>query len=656
MGVHGAAREALRLAEEYGVPVFPCRPDKRPYTEHGFKDATTNLDAIENAWHRCPDALVAVPTGCASRIDVLDVDPAGLDWYREHVTRLAAGRTHRTRRNGFHLLYQLPEVEIRNSASKIAPGVDVRGEGGYIIWWPAHGLEAIGSLEDMTPPPQWLLDRVTVHTVVGRDDPHDGTYCIPAGGRNDYLSREAFRLRKQGMSPEQILAVLRTLNSARCVPPLDNIELETISTGKKRILPDSVTVEDFYAYMPTHQYIFVPSRELWPASSVNKRVGVQSGKASDWLDQQRPVDQMTWAPGLPMLIEDKLVSGGGWIERQGCNTFNLYQPPAQIRGDVTKAVRWLEHVQRVFPNDAVHLIRWLAHRVQRPGEKINHALVLGGSQGIGKDTILEPVKNAVGPWNFAEVSPSHLLGRFNGFIKSVVLRISEARDLGEVDRYGFYDHLKTYTAAPPDVVRCDEKNIREHAVMNVTGVIITSNHKTDGIYLPADDRRHYVAWSELTRDDFSESYWRGLYSWFAAGGTGHVAAYLASLDLSDFDPKAPPPKTAAFWDIVDASRAPEDAELADVLDNLGNPPAVTVGMLCGSARDSFAEWLQDRRNSRQIPYRMEAAGYVAVRNDADRRDGQWKVAGRRQTIYAKRELSQRDRIGAAMTLCRDGRR
>ena len=43
---------------------------------------------------------------------------------------------------------------------------------------------------------------------------------------------------------------------------------------------------------------------------------------------------------------------------------------------------------------------WLAHRVQRPEDKINHALVLGGAMGIGKDTIIEPVKHAIGPWNF----------------------------------------------------------------------------------------------------------------------------------------------------------------------------------------------------------------------------------------------------------------
>jgi hypothetical protein len=126
---------------------------------------------------------------------------------------------------------------------------------------------------------------------------------------------------------------------------------------------------------------------------------------------------------------------------------------------------------------------------------------LGGSQGIGKDTLLEPVKYAVGPWNFQEVSPQTILERFNGFLKSVILRVSEARDLGDVNRFAFYDHMKSYTAAPPDVLRVDEKHIREHYIPNITGIIITTN-KTDGIYLPSDDRRHFVAWSKRSKTTF----------------------------------------------------------------------------------------------------------------------------------------------------------
>jgi hypothetical protein len=80
------------------------------------------------------------------------------------------------------------------------------------------------------------------------------------------------------------------------------------------------------------------------------------------------------------------------------------------------------------------------------------------------------------------------------------------------------------------------------------GIIITTNYKTDGIYLPADDRRHFVAWSDLSKEDFEPEYWRSLWGWYDNGGDRHVAAYLAALDISAFDPKAPPPKTPAFWD------------------------------------------------------------------------------------------------------------
>src|SRR5207245_1359918 len=162
------------------------------------------------------------------------------------------------------------------------------------------------------------------------------------------------------------------------------------------------------------RYLCVPTRELWPGSSVNSLFElIDETKASTWLDQNRPVHQMTWAPGAPMLIDGKLISEGGWIPRAGVTTFNLYRPPVIEPGDASLAGYWVDHVHRVYPSEAAHILDWLAHRVQRPHEKVNHALVLGGAQGIGKDTLLDPVKHAVGPWNFAEIAPAHILGRFN---------------------------------------------------------------------------------------------------------------------------------------------------------------------------------------------------------------------------------------------------
>jgi hypothetical protein len=375
-----------------------------------------------------------------------------------------------------------------------------------------------------------------------------------------------------------------------------------------------VTIDDFVAYLPRHLYIFTVCREIWLGAGVNAclppmQVFTASGKpkldkdgnrvyqsATKWLDKNRGVEPATWCPGQPMLIKDRVVVDGGWIERKGVTTFNWYRPPRIELGDATKAGRWIEHVYNVLhADDAAHCIKWFAHRVQRPAEKINHGLVIGGDQGIGKDSMLEPLKHAVGPWNFHDVSPTHLFGNFNNFAKSVILRVNEGRDLGEVDRFKFYDHTKNYTAAPPDVLRVNEKYLQEYYIFNVIGFILTTNHKSDGIYLPSDDRRHYVAWSGRRKDDFNDEYWKELWNYYEAdGGYGHVAPYLTELDISDFNPKAPPPKTQAFWDIVNVGQAPEDAELADVIDAMGKPDALTPKMIAAAATGSAAEWLTER--------------------------------------------------------------
>jgi hypothetical protein len=417
---------------------------------------------------------------------------------------------------------------------------------------------------------------------------------------------------------------------------------------------DPVTLSDFYAEMQSHRYIYQPTGDLWPASSVDARIppvpaGDKTILASRWIATNRAVEQMTWEPGAPKIIKDRLTFEGGWIEHPGASVFNLYRGPTIEPGDPTKAQVWIDHIYKVYPDDADHIIKWLTHRRQRPGEKINHAIVLGGKPGIGKDTIIEPVTRAVGTWNCSEISPQALLGRFNSFTKSVILRISEGRDLGDVDRYAFYERSKVFIAAPPETLRVDEKNKREYNIPNVCGVVITTNHLMDGIYLPADDRRHFVAWSPRSKEEFPADYFRNMYSWYDSGGDGHVAAFLDRLDISGFDPKAPPPRTPAFWAVVDAGRAPEDAELADVLDHLGEPDAVTKSRLITAAEGGLKEWLLDRKTRRAMPHRMEKCGYVPIRND-DADDGLWKVHKRREVVYGKATLTVSQQLAAVRAL------
>jgi hypothetical protein len=380
--------------------------------------------------------------------------------------------------------------------------------------------------------------------------------------------------------------------------------------------------------------------------------------ASDWLSSHAPVEQMTFAPGEPQIIRDKLMLESGWGLQPGTAAFNIYRPPPLLPPDAdpAKAGRWLDHVSLLYPEEGDHIIKYLAHCAQFPGVKVNHGLVLGGEQGVGKDTLLAALRYSVGPWNTQEVSPLVMMGRFNGYNRCLVLVIGEAKDMGEVNRFQFYEHLKPYLAAPPDALRTDEKNRPEYYVLNVLRVIMTTNHKTGGIYLPADDRRHYVAWSLVKRASFRDGHWKEFWKWYEAGAFGHVAAYLRTLDISDFDPKAPPPQTSAFWEVVDANRSNEDSEMADLLDRLRRPAAITLDTLIEGAGSAnlflTSEWLQDRKNRRIVPIRLEKCGYGFVHNADAPTDGLFVIDGRRQTVYARSDLSLKDRFAAARTLVR----
>ena len=141
------------------IPVFPCRPDKSPYTDHGFKDATTDLRMVRRLFGPRQDALIGVPTG--HRFDVLDIDVKhheAVEWVQTCEPELPRTRTHRTRSGGLHHLFK-PSQRSRNTISKIERGVDTKAKGGYVIWWPAEGHPVFdGDL--LAEWPEWLIDLV----------------------------------------------------------------------------------------------------------------------------------------------------------------------------------------------------------------------------------------------------------------------------------------------------------------------------------------------------------------------------------------------------------------------------------------------------------------------------------------------------------------
>ena len=88
-----------------------------------------------------------------------------------------------------------------------------------------------------------------------------------------------------------------------------------------------------------------------------------------------------------------------------------------------------------FAPIADHILNYLAQRVQYPGEKVRHALLLGGDPGVGKDTIIDAMIPAIGQWNVGEIAPDNLFTPYDDYKPKVLIRISEVCDLHEVSRF-----------------------------------------------------------------------------------------------------------------------------------------------------------------------------------------------------------------------------
>jgi putative DNA primase/helicase len=141
-----------RTARQYiakGIPVFPCAQGaKHPLTRRGFRDASSDPSLLEhwaNAW---PRANLAIPTGPRSGFLVLDVDRKDVDGLQtlaaleQTLGALPETLVAATPSGGEHRYFRARDASIRNAAGRIAgesaPGVDVRGEGGYVLIAPSE--------------------------------------------------------------------------------------------------------------------------------------------------------------------------------------------------------------------------------------------------------------------------------------------------------------------------------------------------------------------------------------------------------------------------------------------------------------------------------------------------------------------------------------
>jgi hypothetical protein len=228
------------------MAVFPCMPaDKKPACTHGCNDATTDTIVIQTWWQENPEYNIAVATGAVSDFFVVDIDDNGdcdgeVEWDRlvgQHGTLMPTVEVITAR--GRHLYFRYPTVPVRNSAGKIAPGIDVRGDGGYVLVPPSlhpcgkRYCWSVDSSSAIAEAPAWLVEIVTA--------PANGSGITPAsewrtlvtdgvkeGQRDCSVAKIAGHLLRRFVDPVVTLELLQSWNAQRCSPALPPEDVDRI--------------------------------------------------------------------------------------------------------------------------------------------------------------------------------------------------------------------------------------------------------------------------------------------------------------------------------------------------------------------------------------------------------------------------------------------
>jgi hypothetical protein len=222
-----------------GWYVFPIAPEtKRPQTRHGLLDATIDVERIVAWWSKHPDSNLGVRTGKESGLVVVDVDRKNDGIASLATLCLERGRewmetlTIDTPSGGQHLYFEHPGTEIRNSASLLADGIDVRGDGGYVVRPPSPGYTTVKRMRP-APLPDWLRTQLIQHQLRENTQLAAGQYAkfmegVPTGARDDQLLKLGAHLSGRGLPYDEVLQHLIANNRTYCKPPLDDRQVKKI--------------------------------------------------------------------------------------------------------------------------------------------------------------------------------------------------------------------------------------------------------------------------------------------------------------------------------------------------------------------------------------------------------------------------------------------
>lgn len=403
--------EFLKFYSSKKWECFPCRPnDKTPLVKWADV-ATTEINMLNGWLEQWPDMNIGIATGKRSGIFVLDVDAGhggeeSLSALLREYGELPQTPIAMTGGGGRHFIFQHPGFPIGNvqNSGKIGKGIDVRGDGGYIVVAPSlhpngnHYVwdkEHAPSMTPVAPAPEWLLKKL-IQPVVVEQQPERDNSAIPNGGRNNTLISLAGAMKRRGMGEDAIYQALLIENKQKCIPPLADHEVKMISQSIMRY-ESAVKFEQSRDRLQT-EWSFCKSMFEFPENI---------GDFQDVFPQMFQDHTLAefWAAALNNEdVTDCAVNAGILTELERYKDYDVSRVDGYARSikrfaylaDVRKKAESLRY-QAEQANDA-GIEKAVNEIIKIPSTVANHIVSIGDTADEVEREIIERAKNPVDVW------------------------------------------------------------------------------------------------------------------------------------------------------------------------------------------------------------------------------------------------------------------
>ena len=269
---------------------------------------------------------------------------------------------------------------------------------------------------------------------------------------------------------------------------------------------------------------------------------------------------ITYAAGETVLVaRDGDLYGNRWRDAR--------PDVSAVVASESKIASWLDHCRELVPEpeELDHLLNIMAFKLQHPELKINHAVLHGGDEGCGKDTMWAPFI-----WS---VCGSHLKNRgimdnnsinsqWGYQLESEILLINELKEPDASARRQLANQLKPIIAAPPEMLPINRKGLHPYQMANRLFVLAFSNDPVP-ISLASQDRRWFCVWSATGRMDSNKA--KEMWDWYRHGGFESISAWLHARDVSKFNPSASPMMTEFKANLVEHGMSMAESFLVEML-------------------------------------------------------------------------------------------